>query len=89
MVRINHGFLAGVEQHEGVTVRMQELERNASATPRYEIWGQWIEDSKHGAPDEFLEDVFTLEEARKAEREYSQSSVRYAYVRDKETGEIV
>lgn len=58
-------------------------------TPKYEIWGNWHDDSAHGVADEFLEDVDTLEAARKAVKDYESPGVRYAYIRDKETQEMI
>ncbi len=57
--------------------------------PKYEIWGNWHDDSAHGVADEFLEDAVTLEDARRAATEYNTTGVRYAYVRDKETQEVI
>jgi len=57
--------------------------------PLYEIWGGWDDDQDYGAEAEHLEDCFTLSEAMEAVREWRQSQFRYAFVKNKETGETV
>lgn len=56
--------------------------------PIYEIWGGWTDDAAFGAPEEFLEDCCSLEEVKKALKEYRKSG-RYARAIHKETRESV
>jgi hypothetical protein len=57
--------------------------------PHYEIWGGWNDVYGYGAEPEHLEDCFTLSEAIETVREYRQHSYQYAFIKNKDTGEIL
>lgn len=57
--------------------------------PLYEVWGGWHDDMDFDAQPDFLEDCMTLADARQAVVEYHQNPARYAFIKEKETGNIV
>jgi hypothetical protein len=48
----------------------------------FEVFGNWYEDSKHGADDELLETFETREEAEAYSRQCNKPTVFYSYVKE-------
>lgn len=56
--------------------------------PMFEIWGAYLS-SDETSPATFLEDCYTIDEARKARDEWQSNPDQAAWIHDKDTGKVV